>query len=169
MDTCGPFPIATLYGKKYFTTVLNNCSNFAFTNLGAQKSDAINSYLSMEAYVEWVSEQKVLSICIDNAPEFIAGCLGTHFKDWGIMVQAIVMPKMERSNGISILLKMDYKHFLQTLAFWLHSGVMLCLQYSIYATNFLHLLYQPALFHLKHSIKRNQTYHTCTYGVASAL
>ena len=98
MDTCGPFPIATPHGKKYFTTVLDDCSNFAFTNLGAQKSDAIDSYLSTEAHVERVSEQKVLSIRVDNAPEFIAGRLGTHFKDRGIMVQAIA-PYAHAQNG----------------------------------------------------------------------
>ena len=98
MDTCGPFPVATPNGKKYFNTVLDDCSNFGFTTLVAHKSEAVDSYLGTEAHVEQISDQRILSIRIDNAPEFVAGRLGSHFRDRGIMVQAIA-PYAHSQNG----------------------------------------------------------------------
>jgi hypothetical protein len=44
MDTCGPFPVAMPSGKKYFNTVLDDCSNFGFTILVAHKSEAVDFY-----------------------------------------------------------------------------------------------------------------------------
>jgi len=52
MNTCGPFPITTPNGKKYFNTVLDDCSNFGFTALVAHKSKAVDSYLETEAHVK---------------------------------------------------------------------------------------------------------------------
>ena len=98
MDTCGPFPVATPSGKKYFNTVLDDCSNFGFTTLVAHKSEAVDFYLGTEAHIERISDQRVLSIHIDNAPEFVARRLGSHFKEHGIMVQAVA-PYAHAQNG----------------------------------------------------------------------
>ena len=107
MDTCGPFPVATPSGKKYFNTVLDDCSNFGFTTLVAHKSEAVDFYLGTEAHIERISDQRILSICIDNAPEFVAGRLGSHFKEHGIMVQAVA-PYTHAQNG-------KVEHYIRTL------------------------------------------------------
>jgi len=85
-------------GKKYFNTVLDDCSNFDFTTLVAHKSEAVNSYLETEAHIERISDQRVLSVRVDNAPEFVARRLGSHFKEHGIMVQAVA-PYAHPQNG----------------------------------------------------------------------
>ena len=107
MDTCGPFPVATPHGKKYFSTVLDDCSNFGFTSLGTHKLDAVDSYLATEAHIERLSSQRVLSVHVDNAPEFVAGRLGSHFRNRGIMVQAIA-PYAHSQNG-------KVEHYIRTL------------------------------------------------------
>ena len=98
IDICGPFPTATSNGKKYFLNVLDDCSNVGFTSLLAACFDAFPAYLEVEAHLELVSGHRVLTIRLNNAPEFVAGDMGHHFKEKGIIIQAIA-PYTHAQNG----------------------------------------------------------------------
>jgi len=98
IDICGPFPTATPNGKKYFLSILDDCSNGGFTSLLAARSDAYPAYLEVEAHLELISGHKVLTVHLDNAPELVAGDMGNHFRKKGIIVQAIA-PYAHAQNG----------------------------------------------------------------------
>ena len=98
MDICGPYPVATLSGMKYFYVILDDCANFGFTTLLRLRSGAFNFYTSTEAYLERTTGRPVRTVRLDGALEFTAGVMGKHFASKGISVQ-VTAPYAHSQNG----------------------------------------------------------------------
>ena len=98
MDICGPYPIATPSGKRYFHSILDDCSNFGFTALLRTRSEAPCFYVDTETYLERASGFLVKAVRLDGAPELSAGTLGAHLKARGIAVQ-VTAPYAHSQNG----------------------------------------------------------------------
>ena len=98
MDICGPYPVATPSGMKYFFVILDDCANFGFTTLLRLRSGAFSFYSSTEAYVERSTGRPVREVRLDGALEFTAGVMGRHFQSKGISVQ-VTAPYAHSQNG----------------------------------------------------------------------
>ena len=98
MDICGPYPVATPSGMKYFFVILDDCANFGFTTLLRLRSGAFSFYSSTEAYVERSTGRPVHEVRLDGALEFTAGVMGRHFQSKGISVQ-VTAPYAHSQNG----------------------------------------------------------------------
>ena len=116
IDICGPFSTATPNGKKYFINVLDDCSNVGFTSLLAARLDAFPAYLEVKAHLEVVPGHKVLTLHLDNAPELVAGDMGSHFKKNGIIVQAVA-PYAHAQNG-------KVEHYIRTLEDGMQTSIL---------------------------------------------
>ena len=98
MDICGPYPVATSSGMKYFYVILDDCANFGFTTLLHLRSGAFAFYSSTEAYVERTAGRPVRAVRLDGALELTAGAMGQHFRSKGISVQTTA-PYAHSQNG----------------------------------------------------------------------
>ena len=98
MDICGPYPVATSSGMKYFFVILDDCANFGFTALLRLRTGASPFYKSTEAYLERATGRLVRAVCADGALELTAGDLGRHFESKGITVQ-VTAPYSHSQNG----------------------------------------------------------------------
>ena len=98
MDICGPYPVGTPSGMKYFYVILDDCANFGFTTLLRLRSGAFAFYASTEAYVERATGRPVRAVRLDGALELSAGAMGRHFQSKGISVQTTA-PYAHSQNG----------------------------------------------------------------------
>ena len=90
MDICGPYPVQSPRGDKYFFSILDDKSNWGFTFSLKLKSDALPYYLTTEAFLERSNGVVVLSIRCGGELELTAGRMGSHFSSKGIVVQRTV-------------------------------------------------------------------------------
>ena len=51
MDMCGPYPVQTPDGKCHFFVILDDCTNFGFTDLLCLRNEAFLLYRRMEAHL----------------------------------------------------------------------------------------------------------------------
>jgi hypothetical protein len=100
MDLCGPFPVQAPRGEKYFFNILDDKSNWGFTFGLRLKSDAFQSYLATEAFLERSNATVVLSVRCGGELELTAGQMGAHFTSKGIVLQRTV-PYAHQQNGKS--------------------------------------------------------------------
>jgi hypothetical protein len=87
MDLCGPYPVQTPDGKRYFFVILDDHSNWGFTHLLRLKNDAYTSYCHTEAFLLRSFGTLVLTVRLDGALELCKGVLGQHFTKQGIVIQ----------------------------------------------------------------------------------
>jgi hypothetical protein len=98
MDTCGPFPVQTPQGHKFFWTVLDDASNIGSTSLISKKNHAVKAFKQITNIWETKSGNKVIAVRTDGASEFIKGPLLDHFIERGITLQQTV-PYAHSQNG----------------------------------------------------------------------
>lgn len=100
MDLCGPFPVQAPRGEKYFFNILDDNTNWGFTFGLRLKSDAFQSYLATEAFLERSNAAVVLAVRCGGELELTAGQMGAHFTSKGITLQRTV-PYAHQQNGKS--------------------------------------------------------------------
>ena len=100
MDLCGPFPVQAPRGEKYFFNILDDNTNWGFTFGLRLKSDAFQSYLAAEAFLERSNATVVLAVRCGGELELMAGQMGAHFTSKGITLQRTV-PYAHQQNGKS--------------------------------------------------------------------
>ncbi|GLB34019.1 hypothetical protein LshimejAT787_0109030 [Lyophyllum shimeji] len=98
IDTCGPFPVSTPQKKRYFFSMLDDCSNWGVTDLMAHKNEAFLIYKSTEAAWELQSGNPVRAVRCDGAKEFILGKFAAHLRARGIQ-QQITAEYAHQQNG----------------------------------------------------------------------
>ena len=98
LDICGPYPIETPGGNRYFFPILDDRSNFSFTALLHAWSDVFPFYQTTEAYLEHISGLRVRAVRMDGALELTSGDMGAHLKSHGIAVQKTA-PYAHSQNG----------------------------------------------------------------------
>ena len=87
VDTCGPFPTLTPKKEAYFTIFLDDKSNYGVTALLANKIGAFSAWKRVEATWELTSGDRVKTVRLDGAKEFVQGPLLAHFQARGISMQ----------------------------------------------------------------------------------
>ena len=87
IDTCGPFPTLTPKKEAYFTIFLDDKSNYGVTTLLTNKSGAFQACKKVEASWELTSGNRIKTVRLDGAKEFVQGPLLAHFNNRGITMQ----------------------------------------------------------------------------------
>ena len=87
MDLCGPYPVQTPDGKRFFFVILDDFSNWGFTYVIRLKSDVFTHFCKTEAFLLRSYGTHVITVRVDGALELCKGSLGTHFTEQGIVVQ----------------------------------------------------------------------------------
>ena len=90
MDLCGPFSVQAPHGEKYFFNILDDKTNWGFTFGLRLKSDAFQSYLATEAFLERSASAVVLTVRCGGELELTAGQMGAHLTSKGIVLQRTV-------------------------------------------------------------------------------
>jgi hypothetical protein len=98
MDICGPFPVSTPNGCRYFFVILDDASNHGFSSLLRSRSDAFPFYKSTEAFVERATGRHVKATHMDGARELSSGEMGSYLRSRGIAVQTTA-PYAHSQNG----------------------------------------------------------------------
>jgi hypothetical protein len=98
MDICGPFPVSTPAGCRYFFVILDDASNHGFSSLLHSRSDAFPFYKSTEAFIERATGRRVKATRMDGARELSSGEMGSYLRSRGITVQ-ITAPYAHSQNG----------------------------------------------------------------------
>lgn len=98
IDICGPYSTQTPSRAKYFFTILDDFSNFGFTNLLAKKSDAYSQFLRVEAAMKRQQGAIIKVVCMDGAKEFVEGPFARHLVSNGVVSQ-VAAPYAHQQNG----------------------------------------------------------------------
>ncbi|GKB06228.1 cysteine-rich receptor-like protein kinase 8 [Tanacetum coccineum] len=87
IDIWGPYKVETNGSKKYFLTIVDDCSRVTWTYLLTHKSD---SFTVLKSFISFVSKQfdkHVKTVRSDNALEFVKGPCHSYLTEHGIVHQ----------------------------------------------------------------------------------
>ena len=69
-DICGPFPIASWNGQRYFITFIDDYSRYGYLYLIHEKSQALDVFNSFKAEVELQLGKKIKAVKSDRGDEY---------------------------------------------------------------------------------------------------
>ena len=99
-DLCGPLPIVSFSGCKYFLTFIDDFSKRTWVYFLKLKSEVFNMFLAFKAFVEKQSGHQILKLRLDNGGE----CVNNKFINFctvhGIQLQYI-FPYTPQQNGVA--------------------------------------------------------------------
>ena len=90
MDLCGPLPVESLGGSRYFVTFLDDCTKFSLVRCIAAKSDAAAVVKDVVTQLEAQSGYPLLVARTDNGREYINAPLEEFFAAKGTLQQTSV-------------------------------------------------------------------------------
>ena len=96
MDIWGPISVTSIYGHKYFLTLVDDYSKHTWLFLLKQKSEVKNLIVSFIALVETQFNSKIQKLRSDNGPEF---CLPEFYSLKGIVHQKSCV-ETPQQNGV---------------------------------------------------------------------
>ena len=99
-DVCGPLNIVSVGGSLYFTTLIDDHSNFVWIYMLKHKSDFLDVFMEWIVMVENQTERKVKEFRSDNGGEYVAKEFKTVCKERGIALQPTV-PYTPQQNGVA--------------------------------------------------------------------
>lgn len=99
-DLCGPMPIPSLGGHKYFMTIIDDFSRKIFLYPLKNKSEAFEKFEDFFNLIENQMGKKVRAIRSDNGKEYINKHFRLFCEDKGIIQQKTV-PYTPQQNGIA--------------------------------------------------------------------
>jgi len=70
-DLCGPLPVASFSGCKYFLTFIDDFSRRTWVYFLKLKSEVFNKFLAFKAFVEKQSGHQILKLRSDNGGEYV--------------------------------------------------------------------------------------------------
>jgi transposase InsO family protein len=100
VDTCGPLPVCSLNGERYFITFSDDRSRYKFTFLLKRKSEAFDAFKNLRRQLEKRVSTQIKILFGDNAGDFISNKFRTYLQNSGITWQSTVVHSSEQ-NGIS--------------------------------------------------------------------
>lgn len=83
-DLCGPFPVPTLHGKRYFIVFIDDYTNVISVHLLATKDQVYDAWLMVKARWENRFNTKVKAIQTDNGGEYMGGVFTSSLRDAGV-------------------------------------------------------------------------------------
>ncbi|KAJ9538813.1 hypothetical protein OSB04_031546 [Centaurea solstitialis] len=69
-DICGPFPIETICGNRYFATFIDDFSRFCYIFLMSEKSQVLDCFIQFKTEVERQSEKVIKVVRSDRGGEY---------------------------------------------------------------------------------------------------
>ena len=109
-DICGPFPIASWNGQRYFITFIDDCSRYGYLYLIHEKSQALDVFKTFKAKVELQLGKKIKAVKSDRDGEYYGrydgsgeqrlGPFTIFRKECGIVPQ-YTMPGKPSMNGVA--------------------------------------------------------------------
>lgn len=69
-DVCGPMPVSTISGKRYFVTFINSWSHFKYVSLLARKSKVLQKFNAFKTMFERKFDCTVKNVYSDNGGEY---------------------------------------------------------------------------------------------------
>ena len=97
-DLCGPLPVASIGGSRYFVTVLDDNTNLSVVKCLALKSNTPAATKEIITMLETQSGLKTQRLRCDNGYEYINEDLTTYCKEKGIKMETTVRYTLEQ-NG----------------------------------------------------------------------
>ena len=89
-DLCGPLPVVSFSGYKYFLTFIDDFSRRTLVYFLKLKSEVFNMFLAFKAFVEKQSGHQILTLRFDNGEEYVNNKFIKFFIEHGIQLQHIV-------------------------------------------------------------------------------
>ena len=84
-DVCGPFPISTPSGYRYYVIFIDDCSRYLVLYLLSQKSQVFHKFKQCHAWVQCLHQPlKIQRLRSDNSGEFISKTMDLYLKSHGI-------------------------------------------------------------------------------------
>ena len=99
-DLCGPLPIASFSGYKYFLTFIDDFSRRTWVYFLKLKSEVFNNFLAFKAFVEKQSGHQILKLRSDNGREYVKNTFINYCTENGIQMQHTV-PYTPQQNGVA--------------------------------------------------------------------
>lgn len=123
-DVCGPMPVCSWGGARYFVTFTDDLSRKTFSYLMKNKSEVFSHFLSFKALVEKQTNLRIKCIRSDGGKEYCNDKFSKYLKDEGIVHQ-VTVPYTPQQNGVSERLNRTLMDKVRCML--QHSG--LCQQY----------------------------------------
>ena len=99
-DLCGPLPVVSFSGYKYFLTFIDDLSRHTWVYFLKLKSEVFNMFLAFKAIVEKQSGHQILNLRSDNGREYVNNKFINFCTENGIQMQHIV-PYTPQQNGVT--------------------------------------------------------------------
>eukprot|EP00253_Pinus_taeda_P023024 PITA_23024 len=99
-DLCGPLPVASFSGCKYFLTFIDDFSRRTWVYFLKLKSEVFNTFLAFKAFVEKQSGHQILKLRTDNGGEYVKKTFINFCTENGIQMQHTV-PYTPQQNGVA--------------------------------------------------------------------
>jgi len=97
---CGPLPVASFSGCKYFLTFIDDFSRRTWVYFLKLKSEVFNMFLAFKAFVEKQSGHQILKLRTDNGGEYVKNTFINFCTENGIQMQHTV-PYTPQQNGVA--------------------------------------------------------------------
>ena len=98
-DVCGPLPVTSLGGSRYFLTVLDDYSKYSFVQPLAHKSDVPAALQDAITLLENQTGYSVRCLRSDNGTEFTNAALSAYCRGKGIQMQTTVRYTPEQNGA----------------------------------------------------------------------
>jgi transposase InsO family protein len=139
-DTCGPIPVLSLDGYKYFTTITDDYSRASFVWFTKQKTDYASVLEEFIAFSTTQTGNKIKTIRSDNGTEFVNASYSNLLAKHGIHHETSV-PYTPEQNGVAERLNLTLWDMARAML--LHCGCpgsfwRYAIDYAIYIKNRIH-------------------------------
>ena len=99
-DVCGPMNIPSIGGSNYFTTFIDDHSNYTWVYFLKRKSDVGDVFVEWLTMTENVTEKRLKEFRSDNGGEYVAHYFTDICKERGISLQPTI-PYTPQQNGVA--------------------------------------------------------------------
>nr|CAE03674.1 OSJNBa0042N22.18 [Oryza sativa Japonica Group]CAE76045.1 B1248C03.4 [Oryza sativa Japonica Group] len=99
-DLCEMNGVLTKGGKKYFMTLIDNCTRFCYVSLLKTKDEALHYFKTYKAKVENQLERKIKRLRSDRGGEYFSNEFTSFYEEFGIIHER-TSPYSPQSNGIA--------------------------------------------------------------------
>ena len=98
-DVCGPMPVNSVGGNKYFVTFTDECTRYTAIYFMSTKNEVLKYFKEFHREAELVTGEKLKCIRSDNGTEYVNGEFDRYLKEHGIRRQ-LTAPFSPQQNGI---------------------------------------------------------------------
>jgi transposase InsO family protein len=99
-DVCGPMPVESTTGHRYFVTFIDDKSRYCFVYLLKTKAEVLDKFKEFLAWVQNVFEKRVKTLRSDNGGEFVSREFDSLLRNRGIQRQTTVAYTPQQ-NGVA--------------------------------------------------------------------